>query len=228
VRIRKKRNLPERLDRCAHLREETPERLRGAWLREREGCRELHAELGCGKGKFTVDMAASHPQILFAAIERVADAQITAMERAAAAGLCNIRFITRDARDITDFFDRGELSRIYINFCDPWSGTRRAKRRLTAPGFLEMYLNVLRPGGEIHFRTDNVPLFEYSLEQFSLHGFQVPESTRDLHGDGEAGEAGGTGGTGGSAEDARAFATDYEEKFIAQGIKICRCVAIRE
>ncbi|MDR1299359.1 MAG: tRNA (guanosine(46)-N7)-methyltransferase TrmB [Oscillospiraceae bacterium] len=199
-----------RLERCAELRELEPERLRGIWLREHKGYDDVHAELGCGKGRFTAETALGAPKILFAAIERSADAQITAMERVADMRLRNVRFITRDARDAALFFGEGELGRIYINFCDPWPSARHAKRRLTAPAFLEMYKCAIKPGGEIHFKTDNSDLFDYSLRRFEACGFELADVTRDLH-----------------AAGANGVMTDYEEKFRAQGAKICRCVARR-
>jgi tRNA (guanine-N7-)-methyltransferase len=196
------------MERCAALRELEPERLRGGWLREFAGYDDLFVELGCGKGLFTASSALKAPNIFFAALERSADAQIVALERALALGLRNIRFITRDARDADLFFGDGEAGRIYINFCDPWPGARRAKRRLTAAGFLDIYRRILRPGGEIHFKTDDVPLFEFSLRQFESRGFTLSEVTRDLH-----------------AEAAVEPMTDYEQKFHSEGVKICRCVA---
>jgi tRNA (guanine-N7-)-methyltransferase len=208
LRLRKKPNLIPRLERCAGLRELEPERLRGGWLREFGKYEDVYAELGCGKGSFTVRTAEGLPGILFVAIERVADAQIAALELAGAMELDNIRFITGDARRIADFFGEGELGRVYINFCDPWPSPRHAKRRLTSRGFLELYRRTLRPGGEIHFKTDDVPLFEFSLRQLGECGFEVSEVTRDLHEDGVAG-----------------VMTDYERKFHAQGVKICRCKA---
>jgi tRNA (guanine-N7-)-methyltransferase len=206
--MRKKRNLAARLDRCASLRELEPERLRGVWLREFFGYDDLYVELGCGKGLFTVQMARAEPNVFFAALERVADAQIIAIERAYALEIDNIRFVTRDARDIADFFDEGEVGRVYINFCDPWPSHRHTKRRLTDRGFLEMYKRTLRPGGQVRFRTDDTSLFEFSLRQFALCGFELSDVTRDLRSGGYDGPM-----------------TDYELKFHGQGAKICHCVA---
>ena len=99
------------------------------------------------------------------------------------------------------------VSRIYINFCDPWPSNRHAKRRLTHPDFLLRYRQVLAEAGEIHFKTDNRDLFEWSLFQFPRVGFGVSEVTRDLHADGIHG-----------------VMTDYEEKFHNLGTPINRCV----
>jgi len=196
------------MERCAHVKVDNPFDFAGSWRDAFPGFSELHVELGCGKGRFTAETAASEKGALLVAVERVPDAMVVAMERVCARELPNVRFIDMDAARITDMFAPGEVQRIYINFCDPWPSGRHAKRRLTAPGFLELYKRVLSPGGEIHFKTDNAPLFEYSLETFSECGFTLYDVTRDLHADG-----------------VRGVMTDYEEKFHLQGVPINRCVA---
>ena len=207
--MRKKPNLGPRMERCAEVLIDDPAALRGRWLEEFPGHGGLLLELGCGKGRFTVGTAESNPDMLLVAVERVADAMVVGMERACEAGIKNVRFIDGDVRKLAGMFDRGEVSRIYINFCDPWPRNRDAKRRLTSPDFLALYREVLRPGGEIHFKTDNVPLFNYSLRSFEKSGWELSEVTRDLHEHGPVG-----------------VMTDYEAKFYEQGVKINRCVAV--
>ena len=209
MRMRKKPNLGPRMERCAHVLVSDPVQLRGKWLETFPGFTALHIELGCGKGRFTCETARTQPQALLAAVERVPDAMVVAMERVCAEEVDNVRFMDIDAAHLTEIFAPGEAERIYINFCDPWPKSRQAKRRLTAPGFLKLYQEVLKPGGEIHFKTDNNPLFEFSLESFESMGFQLKEVTRDLHANGPQG-----------------VMTDYEEKFYAQGLPINRCVAV--
>lgn len=208
MRMRKKPNLIPRMERCAavHIRE--PETHRGAWRELMPGCRELRLELGCGKGRFTVETAAQNRDVLFIAVERVPDAMVIAMERAAALGLTNTFFVDADAAKLTDYFAPGEVDLIYVNFCDPWPGNRHAKRRLTYVNFLKSYRQVLGEGGQIHFKTDNAPLFTWSLTQFPEAGFTLSEVSQDLHGQGIQG-----------------VMTDYEEKFHGLGIPINRCVA---
>jgi tRNA (guanine-N7-)-methyltransferase len=206
--MRKKKNLPQRMERAAGVLIKEPEEYRGKWLAAFPGHGELHAELGCGKGTFTAGTAAASPDVFLVAVEKVPDAMIMAMEKAVAAGLENVRFIDADAERLRDIFAPQELDRIYINFCDPWPTKRHAKRRLTSPGFLAIYKEVLKSGGEIHFKTDNLPLFEYSLEQFAECGFALHEVTRNLHENGPVG-----------------IMTDYEAKFHAEGLPINRCVA---
>lgn len=209
--MRKKPNLIPRMEKCASVQEKEPETLRGKWLESTgEGKFEkLYLELGCGKGRFTAETAKTIPETLLVAVERIPDAMIIGMERTVREEIKNIRFIDMDVSKICDVFAPGEVDRIYINFCDPWPKKKTAKRRLTSPGFLALYKGVLKPGGEIHFKTDNLPLFEYSLESFRENGFELREVTNDLHKDGICG-----------------IMTDYEEKFNAQGIKINRCVAV--
>ena len=190
MRMRKKKNLVPRMERCAAVHVEDGFSMGGRWRELMDGAAALHVELGCGKGRFTVETAREHPDTLFIAVERVADALVVAMERAVAADLRNV---------------------IYINFCDPWPPKRQAKRRLTHRNFLKLYRQVLKEGGEIHFKTDNAPLFAFSLEEFPQAGFALREVTDDLH-------AGGPQGV----------MTDYEAKFYAEGVPIHRCVAVME
>lgn len=210
MRMRKKPNLLPRLERAGAVLEPEPEALRGRWLEAFPGHRELWLELGCGKGRFTVETAARHPEALLLAVEKVPDAMVVAMERAVERGLSNVRFLDRDVTLLPELCAPGEAGRIFLNFCDPWPKSRCAKNRLTAPGFLRLYADALPPGGEIHFKTDNLPLFQWSLEQFRAEGWELDELSCDLH-------AGGV----------RGVMTDYEAKFHAEGVKINRVVARR-
>ena len=179
--MRKKPNLVPRWERCAGLLENTPETHRGRWLEDFPGHDRLCLELGCGKGRFTAGMAAEEPGALLCAVEKVPDAMVVAMERVRDAGLTNVRFLDRDAVLLPEFFAPGEVSRIYINFPDPWPKKKQFKRRLTAPGFQKLYFDLLPPGGEVWLKTDNVPLFEWSLEQFQNCGWELREPPRARH-----------------------------------------------
>ena len=208
--MRKKPNLIPRMERCAYLLISEPEKLRSLWREAFPDFSDIRLELGCGKGRFTVEQAAFEPQILLLALEKVPDAMVVAMERTAERGLKNVRFMDRDAGLLGEIFAPGEVSRLYINFCDPWPKSRDAKLRLTAPGFLRLYADLLAPGGEIHFKTDNTALFDWSLERFAEEGWESRNVTRDLHAGGPVG-----------------VMTDYESKFYDRGIKICRLEAVR-
>lgn len=207
MRMRKKKNLIPRMERCGDRLIREPYSMPGKWRELMPQARDLRLELGCGKGRFTAGTAAAEPDVLFIAVERVPDAMVMAMERCAAQGLTNVFFIDANADQLPLFFAPGEADRIYINFCDPWPSNRHAKRRLTHPDFLLRYRQVLAEAGEIHFKTDNRDLFEWSLFQFPRVGFGVSEVTRDLHADGIHG-----------------VMTDYEEKFHNLGTPINRCV----
>lgn len=208
MRMRKKPNLIPRMERCASVQIKEPEAFQGRWLQEFPQYRSLFVELGCGKGRFTAETAVTIPDTLLVGVEKVPDAMVVGMERVFNAGIENVRFMDRDVQNLPAIFGEHEIDRIYINFCDPWPTKRHAKRRLTSGGFLEIYKGVLKNGGEIHFKTDNSPLFEYSLEEFESHGFTLSEVTRNLHENGPVG-----------------IMTDYEAKFHEQGVHINRCVA---
>ena len=208
MRMRKKPNLIPRMEKCAEVQIKNPEEYKGKWRELLPGHESVYLELGCGKGKFTVETAKTLPETLLVAVERVPDAMVIGMERAVAEGIENVRFIDMDVSRLGEVFNASEVDRIYINFCDPWPKKRSAKRRLTSPLVLDIYRSILKPGGEIHFKTDNLPLFEYSVETLSSGGFELSEITNDLHKDGICG-----------------VMTDYEKKFYEQGIKINRLVA---
>ena len=210
LRMRKRSNLGPRMEKCAEYLIDDPAALRGKWLESFPGYDRLYLELGCGKGRFTADTAELMPDTLYIAMEKVPDAMILAMERVRERGIKNVRFIEGDAIKLAEMFAPGEAARIYINFCDPWPKSRDAKHRLTFPGFLRLYADVLPLGGEIHFKTDNTPLFSWSLEQFENEGWALSEKTNDLHANGPV-----------------SVMTDYEAKFHAQGFPINRVVAVK-
>ena len=208
MRMRKKKNLVPRMERCAALLVSDPYSLPGQWRTLKPNARELRVELGCGKGGFTVGTAAAEPEVLLIAVEKVPDAMVVAMERCASEGLSNVFFVDANADQLPSFFQTGEVDRIYINFCDPWPTKRHAKRRLTHGNFLKLYRKVLKSDGQIHFKTDNAPLFEFSVEEIPQFGFTLSEVTRNLHEHGPAG-----------------VMTDYEAKFHELGTPINRLVA---
>ena len=207
MRMRRKPNLLSRIDNCAHLLVAEPKALCGHWLDEFK-FEKLHIELGCGKGLFTVETAKLDPGILLVGLEKVSNVLIVALERVEQTDLQNVRFINRLADDLTAFFASKEVSRIYINFCDPWPANRHKKRRLTGQRFLELYRYVLRPDGDVLFKTDDLQLFEFSIEKFEHCGFSLSDVTYNLHKNVPVG-----------------IMTDYEVKFHELGLPIYRCVA---
>jgi tRNA (guanine-N7-)-methyltransferase len=209
MRMRKKPNMPQRMERCAAVHITEPETYRESWLEKFQGYKSLHLEIGCGRGRFTAETALSAPDTLLVAVERVPEALIIGMERAVREEIPNVRFINGDAASLPLWFGAGEIDRIYLNFCDPWPGSRHAKRRLTHESFLRIYRALLSPCGEIHFKTDNQPLFEFSLHEFAFCGFAVSDVTYDLHNSGFE----------------ENVMTEYERHFSGEGVPICRCVA---
>lgn len=168
----------------------------------------LHVELGTGKGQFISETAELHPGVNYIGIEAQLDVLYYAARKAAAKELANLKLIVFDVNQITDLFAAGEVDRLYINFCDPWPKKRHAKRRLTHVRFLEKYRRILKPGGQLFFKTDNKELFTFSLEQFAESGLNVEKITYDLH---NSSYANGN------------IMTEYEEKFSSKGVKINRC-----
>ena len=209
MRMRRMRNLQPRMEKCGGYRIEEPERRLGRWRDLMPGCTQLWVEVGCGKGKFTAETARAHPEVLLIAVERCREAMVVAMEKAQAMGLKNVFYIDMDVAKIEEVFDQAEIDRLFINFPDPWPRKKNAKRRLTHRSFLDKYCRVVRAGGQIHFKTDNSTLFEYSLEEFAACGLEVQAITRDLHAHGVVG-----------------IMTGYEEKFHALGTPINRCEVV--
>ena len=209
MRMRKMKNLEPRMERCAALRIQAPEEKKGHWRELKPECTQLWVEVGCGKGKFTAETAQANPDVLLIAVERCREAMVVAMEKARDMGLTNVYYIDMDVAEIENIFAPGEIDRLFINFPDPWPRKKNAKRRLTHRGFLDKYCRVVREGGEFHFKTDNAPLFAFSLEEFAACGLETKNVTDDLHKDGPVG-----------------IMTGYEEKFHALGTPIHRCEVV--
>ena len=189
-----------------------PETHKGTWGQLFGNEQPVQIEVGMGKGRFIMDMARLHPDRNFVGIEMYDSVLLRAVQKREQLeeDLPNLYFIRMDARNLPDVFEKGEVDKIYLNFSDPWPKERHAKRRLTHRDFLLRYRQVLRDGGEIHFKTDNVGLFAFSVTEFPFGGFTPTQVTHDLHKDGICG-----------------IMTDYEEKFHNQGTKINRCVAVK-
>ena len=207
--MRRMKNLEPRMEKCAGLRVMEPQTLLGHWRERMPDCTALWVEVGCGKGKFTAETAQANPTVLLVAVERCREAMVVAMEKAQSMGLKNVLFIDMDVAEIESVFAPGEIDRLFINFPDPWPRKKNAKRRLTHRGFLDKYCRVVKQGGEFHFKTDNAPLFAFSLEEFAACGLETKNVTDDLHKEGVTG-----------------IMTGYEEKFHALGTPIHRCEVV--
>ncbi|MBQ3124329.1 MAG: tRNA (guanosine(46)-N7)-methyltransferase TrmB [Clostridia bacterium] len=209
MRMRKKKNCAARIERCGDIRITDPEAHKGKWNEVFGNDNPIHVEIGCGKGSFVVGMAKMYPDVNFIAIEKVEDVIVMAMEKAIENEVKNVLFMDLDAERIEDFFEKGEIERIYLNFSDPWKKSKQAKRRLTHKNFLDRYKKVLNSGDFIWFKTDNRKLFEFSLNSFCAEGFRLQNITLDLH------DSGFTGNV----------ITEYEQRFIDLGQPIYRLEA---
>ena len=206
MRMRPKKNRISRLENVKELFAVTDENGRidvaSAFGEEAE----ISIEIGCGKGRFICGKAERYPDECFIAFERVTDVNMMAMEKAFAAGLSNVRFHNGDAKELGTLLAPHSVKAIYLNFSDPWPKKRNAKRRLTSPTFLEMYKGLLATDAVIYFKTDNIGLFEYSLETFAECGYTLSNVCYDLHND--------------MILSKDNIQTEYEEKFSEKGFKI--------
>jgi tRNA (guanine-N7-)-methyltransferase len=189
-----------------------PEQQKGQWKKLFGNDHPLHVEIGMGKGKFILELAAANPQINYIGIEKYSSVLLRALEKRKESELGNLYLIRFDAEYLNDIFDRDEIDRIYLNFSDPWPKDRHAKRRLTSKEFLSKYDQCLKRDGEVIFKTDNRILFDFSVEEAAVAGWKLKEVTYDLHHsdylDGNV-------------------MTEYEERFSALGNPIHRLVAYR-
>ena len=185
MRMRKKKHGEERILACAELLIENPSILKDdPQAPFADKSRKLCLEIGCGKGNFAVGMAEKNTDCNFIAMERVRDVCCLALEKAMACKETrpdNLRFIIGDADNLEEWFPEHCLDVLYLNFSDPWPKAGHAKRRLTHRNYLAKYKKLLKEGGLLIFKTDNVGLFDFSLEEFAEFGLKIEWMTRDLH-----------------------------------------------
>ncbi len=223
MRMRRKRNLEPRMAACGavllargrpcpNLKEAAQDFRARLDLAALFGGRPVELEVGCGNGGFIAELARRCPDVGFLALEVCDNVVLTAMERVLRENIPNVRFLNIPAELIPCYLEEGSVRRVYLNFSTPLPERNRARQRLTSPRFLALYRDVLAEGGEIVQKTDSEPFFDYSLEQFALCGFEVKETTRDLHA---------------SRWAADNIVTEYEAAFAAQGKPIFRAVAVK-
>lgn len=189
-----------------------PESHRGEFARLFGNDNPIEIEVGMGKGKFIMELAGKNPDVNYIGIERYSSVLLRALQKREEMELSNIYFMCIDAKSLDEVFAPGEVSRIFLNFSDPWPKDRHAKRRLTSPEFMKVYDKVLKADGVVEFKTDNRGLFDYSLESVPEAGWKVDAYTFDLH---HSDMAEGN------------VMTEYETKFSAMGNPICKLIASR-
>jgi tRNA (guanine-N7-)-methyltransferase len=187
--------------------------LKGKWNEEFGNTNPIHIEIGMGKGRFMMDLASQNPDINYVGIEKYSTVLLRAVQKMEENELSNLRFIRMDAEDICEVFGKGEVSKIYLNFSDPWPKDRHAKRRLPSRQFLARYNEILKSEGRLEFKTDNTDLFDFALEEVEPAGWKIEKMTRDLHHDEEMVKGN--------------IMTEYEERFSSMGNPICKYVIYR-
>ncbi|WP_461204709.1 tRNA (guanosine(46)-N7)-methyltransferase TrmB [Clostridium sp. DL1XJH146] len=178
--------------------------LKGRWSGEFNNSNDIILELGCGKGQFSRGIAQRYNEKNIIAIDLKDEVLYKALLKHQEAEIENIRLVAMNIMMINEILDKDEISRIYINFCNPWPKDRHKKRRLTHNTFLERYKLFLKMGSEIWFKTDDDELFEESQEYFKQSGFEIKFMTYDLHN---------------SEYNEQNIKTEYEEKFMEMNIK---------
>lgn len=210
MRRRKKKGSDEKLlSYQNYVIKEDIDKLKGVWSNKFNNNNPIHVEFGTGRGKFITTLAKQNPNINYIAMEIKEEVLLKAVEKADEANLKNILFIWGNVNSILDYFDKGEVSRVYVNFCDPWPKTRWSKRRLTHSNYLNKYKEILNDEGEVHFKTDNQDLFEFSLNEIASNDWLLKNISLDLA----------------KNENIENVTTEYEDKFMSQGMKIYRCEA---
>ena len=182
---------------------------KGKWNELFENDHPIHIEIGMGKGQFITGMAKAHPEINYIGVEMQVSVVSIALDKLIEQPLPNLKLLHVDGSALTEYFADSEVDQIYLNFSDPWPKKRHEKRRLTYKTFLAVDEQILRPNGEIHFKTDNQGLFEYSLASFSQYGMLLKQVWLDLH----------------QSQFEGNIMTEYEEKFSSKGQRIYRVEA---
>ena len=206
MRQRHIKDLEQKLEALSHHVVTDPSALKGRWRTLGEANpKRLYIEVGCGKGKFIIQKAASDPEGFYIGVEGNENVILRGLEKLDILGLQNVRFVASYVENILDWFDPAELSGLYLNFSDPWPKPRHEKRRLTHSDKLKGYMGALKPDGFIEFKTDNQGLFLFTMDEINRLHLTVEEQTDHLHN---------------SKYTAKETLTEYEEKFSSWGKNI--------
>ena len=209
MRVRKRKGAEEHLANHPQYVILEPEAAKGKWHELFGNDNPIHIEVGSGKGAFITGMAQQNPNINYIGIDIQLSVLSYALDKVLASGAENVKLLRVDGSSLTNYFEDGEVDMMYLNFSDPWPKSRHEKRRLTYKTFLDTYKQILPENGEIHFKTDNRGLFEYSLTSFSQYGMILNKVWLDLHASDYEGNV----------------MTEYERKFSEKGQAIYRVEA---
>lgn len=212
MRVRNRKGATELLEAHPQYVILNPADAKGRWQEIFGNGHPIHVEVGSGKGAFVSGMAKANPDINYIGIDIQKSVLSYALDKVLATDVPNIKLLWVDGSDLTDYFEDGEIDRLYLNFSDPWPKKRHEKRRLTYQSFLSTYQQILPENGEIHFKTDNRGLFEYSLVSFSQYGMKLKGVWLDLH----------------ASDFEDNVLTEYEQKFANKGQVIYRVEAAFE
>ena len=212
MRVRNRKGATELLEAHPQYVILNPADAKGRWQEIFGNDHPIHVEVGSGKGAFVSGMAKANPEINYIGIDIQKSVLSYALDKVLATDVPNIKLLWVDGSDLTDYFEEGEIDRLYLNFSDPWPKKRHEKRRLTYQSFLATYQQILPENGEIHFKTDNRGLFEYSLVSFSQYGMKLKGVWLDLH----------------TSDFEDNVLTEYEQKFANKGQVIYRVEAAFE
>lgn len=192
-----------------------PVSFHGSWNSVFQNANPIHIEIGTGKGHFIIQLAQQNPDINYIGIEKYTSVLLRAVQKMECLEqpLANLRFICMNAENLSDVFASQEISKIYLNFSDPWPKKRHARRRLTSREFLHLYDQILTKSGKIEFKTDNKQLFDFSLNELPAADWKLEAYTNDLHKDSKMNE--------------NNIMTEYEQKFSSLGNPIYKLIASR-
>ena len=209
MRVRKRSGAEELIASYPQYVVDEPQKWKGRWTERLGNDQPIHIEIGMGKGQFIFGMAKAHPEINYIGIDMQTSVVSFALDKLIAEEVPNLQLLHVDGSELTNYFADSEVDQIYLNFSDPWPKSKHEKRRLTYKTFLAVDEQILRPAGELHFKTDNQGLFEYSLASFSQYGLIIQKVWLDLHASSYEGN----------------IMTEYERKFSSKGQPIYRVEA---
>ena len=189
---------------------DNPYQYKGKWNSYFGNDKPIYLEIGMGKGDFIIENAIRYPDINFIGVEKFDSVIVRAIQKSNDLELDNLKIIRMDANKLGDVFGK-EIDTIYLNFSDPWPKDRHAKRRLTSSIFLDIYDKIFKDRNRIVMKTDNIDLFNYSLDSLSLYGYDIVYKTNNL-----------------DCLDKDNIMTEYESKFYNKGIKINKFEGIKK